>query len=162
MDIQGIQSAIASMKTHLELVESTIEQKKNRKAELKQFVREDKEINGRIGELKKERRELKAKLDHILDFFKSVNDGKSPDAILGPLFAERTTEEEQPALVEFIGYQDLGLGRGHEAMFTVHYDMDRQTSLLKRTLERKGIPIPQHPSFDEWSQSKSVVEEMEA
>lgn len=155
MDAEKIQQALGGMKTELELIDSTIERKKNRKAELKEFVREDQEINKQIGVLKKRKRELRARFESILDFFKEVG-GETPSSILGPLFGQ---SEEQPLAVEFIGYQELSDRGRYEAMFTLHYSDDRHTSLLKRTLEKRGISVPAHPSFEEWAAQRKQSHE---
>jgi hypothetical protein len=136
-----MESILVHLKTTLDLLASTIEAKKKRKAELKDFVAEDARLNKEIGSLKKEHRIVKARLDWLIGYFREANSGQFPDSIY-PLFALDTVRS-----VRFIGYQEL---QNHErmAMYEVDYG-SYQTTLLEKTLQQRGIPYPPPPPVGE-------------
>lgn len=93
---RNIEAGLQSLKTTLDLLDSNIDRKKKRKAELRTLVAEDTRLNKEIGILKKQRREAKAHLDFLIDFFKQINGGSFPDGIY-PLFAQGNTTPQRAA-----------------------------------------------------------------
>lgn len=158
MNTQQIESGLAEMKTHLELLDSTIEAKKKRKSELKQFVTEDAALNHEIGRLKKDRNAVHSKVTWLAEFFKTINGGVLPNALNGPLFQQK--DDKQPASVEFIGYQEVAGGE-HKAMFNVVFET-YQTTLVDSTLVKRGIAVPAHPSLRQWQKSRKAAEPVKA
>jgi hypothetical protein len=153
--MEALEVILGEMNTTLQLLDTNIERKKQRNAELKPMLDEAKKINVEIGKLKRERREVKSHLDYLIARFKDANGGAFPDGMY-PLFREGNRQQSATGTdgclhAEFIGYQQLSDGT-YQAMFEVDGldGYSSPTSLLAPTLRKKGIAIPDHPTFAQW------------